>query len=80
MNWKWRRRMSTKTSPALTVLHRLKRRFGWERARLDRWEQEARQEGRTQSADRCYYEATQWSVAMGMIDDEIEKARKGCAP
>lgn len=57
------------------VLRRLRRRFGRERARYDKWEKEARQERRTQHADRCFYEATQWSVAMGMLDEEIRKIR-----
>ena len=57
------------------VLLRLKRRFGRERGRCVRG---YAMEGVSQSfKDRCYYEETQWSLAMGMIDDELKKLVKG---
>lgn len=58
----------------IEVLHRLKRRFGRERAQLDRWSN-GDEGGGQQFRDRSYYEANQWSAAMGMIDDEIKKVR-----
>jgi hypothetical protein len=57
------------------ALIRLKQRFGRERARLERWETKDRAIGPSgaQHAERCRNEATQWSLAMGMVDAEIRK-------
>lgn len=62
------------TNITIKALQRLKRLFGRERARLDRWAQN--KESSQQHRDRCWYEANQWSAAMSMLDAEIRKARK----
>lgn len=62
----------------IAALQRLKRRFGRERARLERWEANDRKNGgysATEHANRCRYEATQWSLAQGMVEAEISKAK-----
>jgi hypothetical protein len=62
----------------IEALQRLNRRFGRERARLERMEERSRKEGgysATEHANRCRYEATQWSLAQGMVEVEIRKAR-----
>lgn len=56
------------------ALVRLKRRFGMERARLDKWAQD--ETNSRQHRDRCLYEANQWTAAMSMLDEEIRKAKK----
>ena len=56
------------------ALQRLKRRFGMERARLDKWSQD--KTSSTPHRDRCVYEANQWSSAMSLLDEEIAKAKK----
>jgi hypothetical protein len=58
------------------ALLRLKRRLGRERARHDRWEQEARASGNIVHAERCFGEANVLSLAMGMVDDELRKLAK----
>lgn len=55
------------------VLHHLKRRFGRERAQLDK--SAADTYASTPFRDRCAYEANQWSMAMSMLDEEIRKAK-----
>lgn len=56
------------------ALQRLKRRFGKERARLDRWAQDPTLN--VIQRDRCFYEANQWNAAMSMLDAEIRKAKR----
>jgi hypothetical protein len=68
--------MTTETNKAL---QRLNRRFGRERARLERMEDRSRKDGgynAHQHAERCRYEATQWSLAQGMVEAEIRKAKR----
>lgn len=57
----------------ISVLHRLKRRYGKERARLDRFAQDTTSS--REFRDRCFYEANQWSIAMSQLDEEIRKAK-----
>lgn len=59
----------------VAALQRLKRRFGAERARLDKWS--ANSDSNREHRDRCAHEANQWSAAMSMLDAEIRKARGG---
>lgn len=61
-------------NPTVEVLQKIKRLFGRERARLDRWSQD--KTSSQQHRDRCLYEANQWNSAMSMLDDEIRKAKK----
>lgn len=63
----------TDTDPTRAALHRLKRKFGMERARLDRWS--ANSDSSREHRDRCLYEANQWSAAMSMLDEEIRKVK-----
>lgn len=53
------------------ILLRLKRKFGREKARQARW---ANNESVVSSSrERCAYEANVWSLAMGMVDQELRK-------
>lgn len=61
-------------NPTVDALQRLKRKFGKERARLDRWAQD--KHGSDQHRARCLYEANQWNAAMSMLDEEIRRAKK----
>lgn len=61
-------------SPTVGALQRLKRKFGKERARLDRWAQD--KTSSQQHRDRCLYEANQWNAAMSMLDDEISRTKR----
>ena len=60
-------------SDTVKVLQRLKRRFGMERARLDRWEQN--KDSGQDHRDRCQNEANQRSAAMSMLDAEVRKVK-----
>lgn len=59
---------------AKKILHRLKRKFGMERARLDRWAQD--KTSSQQHRDRCFYEANEWNSAMGILDAELSRLKK----
>jgi len=71
---------------ALAALYRLKARLGKERARLARfYNEEVRKDraaGRAvdcfnRHRDRCWYEVTICDMAMGMVDHEIRRTKKG---
>jgi hypothetical protein len=71
-------RMQIMNGDTITALHRLNRRFGRERERLERMEAHSRADkSRLYSAhaDRCRNEATQWSLAQGMVEELIRKER-----
>lgn len=60
-------------NPTVEALNRLKRRFGRERAQLER--EAADTSAPRPYRDRRYCEANQWAVAMSMLDEEIRKAK-----
>jgi len=69
--------MGSMNDETISALQRLKRRFGRERARLERMEANSRKDGgyrAMEHANRCRYEATQWSLAQGMVEVEICKS------
>lgn len=53
------------------VLHKLKRRFGRERARLDKLASMGN--SNPMWVERCRYEAAQWSAAMDLLDRELRR-------